>query len=159
MRIGRRLFLSLLSAPWYPAVPLRVLSADEARVVEALCGQIIPADDWPGAVEAGVLYYIEKQLSGPFARFAGDYKSGVTALTSAARQHSGRAFTELDFAEQKAFLQRMEAAGDSELNRFWQMVIDHTMQGFYGSPIHGGNKGETSWKMLEIADVMEGHKH
>ena len=130
------------------------------RGVEALCGQIIPADDWPGAVEAGVVFYIETQLAGPFARFAGDYKDGaVAALTSAARHYSGRAFTELDFAEQKSFLQRMEAAGDLEFNRFWQMVIDHTMQGFYGSPLHGGNNGETSWKMLAIADVMEGHKH
>jgi hypothetical protein len=39
------------------------------------------------------------------------------------------------------------------------MVIDHTMQGFYGSPEHGGNRDEASWKMLGIVDVMEGHKH
>ena len=43
---------------------------------------------------------------------------------------------------------------------FFQMVVDHTMQGFYGSPKHGGNRGEASWKMLGIEAVMrEGHAH
>lgn len=149
-KIDRRLFLALLSAPLYPAVPLVVLSADEGKVVESLCAQIIPADDYPGAKEAGVLYYIETQLAGPLKRFAPDYHRGLASLRA---QH----FDELNFTEQKTFLQRIDGA--SELGRFWNLVIDHTMQGFYGGPKHGGNKDEASWKMLDIADVMEGHKH
>jgi hypothetical protein len=39
------------------------------------------------------------------------------------------------------------------------MVADHAMQGFYGSPAHGGNLDAASWKMLGIEDVMEGHRH
>jgi gluconate 2-dehydrogenase gamma chain len=39
------------------------------------------------------------------------------------------------------------------------MVVDHTMQGFYGSPAHGGNRDEASWKMLGVTGVMEGHQH
>jgi gluconate 2-dehydrogenase gamma chain len=159
MRIDRRLFLAVLSAPLYPAIPLTVLSADEAKAVEALCAQVIPADDWPGAKEAGVLYYIEAQLSGPLARHADDYKRGVAALTSASREQHGKFFADLNETEQKQFLEHVEADRESELNRFWQLVIDHTMQGFYGSPKHGGNKGEASWKMLGIADVMGGHRH
>ncbi len=159
MRIDRRLFLALLSAPLYPAVPLVVLTPDEAKVVEALCAQIIPADDWPGAKEAGVLYYIETQLAGPLERFADRYKIGIASLTHTSRKQTGKPFTDLDPTEQKQFLKTIEAAHDSELNGFWQVVIDHTMQGFYGSPKHGGNKDETSWNMLDIADVMEGHKH
>ena len=159
MRIDRRLFLAVLSAPLYPAIPLTVLTIDEAKVVEALCSQIIPADEWPGAKEAGVLYYIENQLAGPLAGFASDYKSGIAALTGAAQKRFGKAFTEVAFTEQKQWLEEIDGSHDSELNRFWQLVIDHTMQGFYGSPKHGGNKDEASWKMLGIADVMEGHKH
>ena len=30
------------------------------------------------------------------------------------------------------------------------MIRDHTMQGFYGSPRHGGNKGYASYKMLGL---------
>jgi gluconate 2-dehydrogenase gamma chain len=155
MNIDRRLFLFALSAPLHAAAPLRSLGADESKVIEALCAQIIPADDWPGAKEAGVLYYIDKQLAGPLKRFAADYTSGIAALNHAA----GKPFNELSSGEQKDLMLRIEAGHDVELNHFLQLVIDHTMQGFYGSPEHGGNKGETSWKMLQITDVMEGHKH
>ena len=102
-----------------------------------------------------MLYYIDEQLAGPLKRFAADYTSGIAALNSAA----GKPFNELSSSEQKELMLRIEAGGDAGLDHFLQLVIDHTMQGFYGSPEHGGNKGETSWKMLRIADVMEGHKH
>jgi hypothetical protein len=39
------------------------------------------------------------------------------------------------------------------------MVLEHTMQGFYGSPEHGGNLNDASWKMLDIEHVMGGHSH
>ena len=42
---------------------------------------------------------------------------------------------------------------------FVQPVADHTMQGFYGSPAHGGNRDETCWNMPGIQNVMEGHRH
>jgi gluconate 2-dehydrogenase gamma chain len=33
---------------------------------------------------------------------------------------------------------------------FFNLVLSHTMQGFYGSPIHGGNKDYMSFEMLRI---------
>ncbi len=30
------------------------------------------------------------------------------------------------------------------------MVLAHTMQGFYGSPRHGGNRDYASWRMLRV---------
>ena len=32
------------------------------------------------------------------------------------------------------------------------MVVAHTMQGFYGSPRHGGNREAMSWRMLGVPD-------
>jgi len=49
--------------------------------------------------------------------------------------------------------QRMQRSGRVP---FFQRQVDHMMQGFYGSPRHGGNKNEASWKMLGIAPNM-GH--
>jgi gluconate 2-dehydrogenase gamma chain len=47
-----------------------------------------------------------------------------------------------------------------ERDSFFEMLIDHTMQGFYGSPAHGGNRDGASWKMLGISGYMgEGHWH
>jgi hypothetical protein len=33
---------------------------------------------------------------------------------------------------------------------FFCLAVDHTMQGFYGDPRHGGNREGASWKMLGI---------
>jgi gluconate 2-dehydrogenase gamma chain len=104
-----------------------------------------------------VLYYIDRQLSGSLARFRGDYKTGIPALSRACREQTGHEFMGLSPAERKHFLKGIEA-GHSDADRFFQLVVDHTMQGFYGRPIHGGNKEEVSWNMLDISDVMEGHK-
>jgi gluconate 2-dehydrogenase gamma chain len=146
-KVNRRLFLlSAIPIPLYPAAPLQVLSQEEARVVEVLCDQIVPADDAPGATQAGVLYYIDRQLAGPLKRFAPRYHSGLPAFSE---------LPKLAFAEQTAFLRGLKGNAAS----FFQLVVDHTMQGFYGSPEHGGNRQEASWQMLQIQDVMGGHRH
>jgi len=145
--IDRRLFLlSALPIPLYAAGPLQVLSAAEAAIVESLCDQIVPADDAPGARQAGVLYYIDRQLAGPLARFAPRYHASLPEFAD---------LLKLPFAGQTAFLRALKG----EPAAFFQLVIDHTMQGYYGSPSHGGNRDEASWKMLDIQDMMGGHKH
>jgi len=145
--IDRRIFLlSAIPIPLYAAAPLQVLSAAEAAIVEALCDQIIPADDAPGARQAGVLYYIDRQLAGSLARFAPRYHAGLPAFGE---------LPKLPFAGQTAFLGALKG----EPAAFFQLVIDHTMQGFYGSPAHGGNRDEASWKMLDIVEMMGGHQH
>jgi gluconate 2-dehydrogenase gamma chain len=160
MQIDRRLFLlSAAATPLYAAAPLVSFSADEARLVEALCDQIIPADDAPGARQAGVLYYIDQQLAGPLARFAPNYRQGLAQFASSCRERTGREFLDLSVKEQTAFLMDIESGRVPGLDAFFRMVVDHTMQGFYGSPAHGGNRDEVSWKMLGVEDVMEGHKH
>ena len=160
MDLDRRLFLLAAAAtPLYAAAPLVSLSADEASLLEALCDQIVPADDAPGAKQAGVLYYIDRQLAGPLRRFAPDYKRGLAQFASACRERTRREFPSLPFAEQTAFLKDVESGRVPGLDAFFRMIVDHTMQGFYGSPAHGGNRGEASWKMLGVTDVMEGHQH
>jgi gluconate 2-dehydrogenase gamma chain len=145
--INRRIFLAAgFSIPLYAAEPLQTFSAEEARIVEVLCDQIIPADDAPGAKAAGVLYYIDRQLAGPLKRFAPRYHSGLPAFAG---------LTELPFDRQTAFLRDIHG----ESAAFFNLVVDHTMQGFYGSPSHGGNRDEASWKMLGIVDMMGGHSH
>jgi gluconate 2-dehydrogenase gamma chain len=141
--MDRRAFLLTTAAlPLYAAGELQTFTPAEAKIVEALCAQIIPADEYPGAKEAGVLYYIDRQLAGPLARYAGAYKSGLPEFA---------ALVDMPAAGQLAFLKTKESGA------FFQLVVEHTMQGFYGSPEHGGNKNEASWKMLGIVDVMAGH--
>src|SRR3982751_3448935 len=114
--IDRRVFLlSTIPIPFYAASPLQVLSVQEAAIVEMLCDQIVPADDAPGARAAGVLYYIDRQLAGPLARFAPRYHAGLPAFTE---------LSKLPFSEQTAFLRGLTG----EPAAFFQLVVDHTMQ-------------------------------
>src|SRR5579872_883035 len=50
-------------------IPLRFFMEDEAMIVAAAASRIIPSDDsGPGAQEAGVVIYIDRQLAGPYGR-------------------------------------------------------------------------------------------
>ena len=50
-------------------IPLLYLTEAEARAVQAACARILPSDEsGPGATEANVIVYIDRQLAGPWAR-------------------------------------------------------------------------------------------
>ncbi len=153
MQMDRRLFLiSAAVLPLY-AGPLVTLTEPESKLLDGLVDHIIPADDTPGALAAGVVFYIDKQLAGPLKRYLPAYRLGIAEFSGACRQSTGKHFSELDGEAQLAYLHKVENTS------FFAMVVDHTMQGFYGSPEHGGNRGEASWKMLGIEETMRGHKH
>lgn len=150
-RIARRNFVALAAiAPAAAgAAELRFFSAVDAKWIDALMAQIIPTDDSPGAREAGCLNYLDRQLTEALARFSAAYRSGLQEF-----QTTHPKFLDLDAAAQVAAMQAIERTP------FFGMLVDHTMQGFYGSPEHGGNKGEVSWKMMGIEKHMGGgHWH
>jgi gluconate 2-dehydrogenase gamma chain len=145
--MDRRTFLiAAAAAPLY-AGPLTLLTGNEAKILEALVDQIVPADETsPGALQAGVVFYIDKQLAGPLKRFSPAYRNSIPSFED---------LLPLTFDDRKAYLKKLAGAKAS----FFSTVVEHTMQGFYGSPVHGGNLDEASWKMLGIQNVMGGHSH
>lgn len=124
----------------------RFFTPQEARTVEAICGQIIPADRDPGATEAGAVHYIDLQLTRHFKSSQGAYRQGIASVDTISRSSFGRRFVELSFAEQTEVL----AAVEKNARPFFDLVLAHTMQGFYGDPRHGGNRNEVSWKMIGV---------
>jgi gluconate 2-dehydrogenase gamma chain len=137
--------------------PWRFLTVDEARALAALCDQIIPADEDPGAVWAGVVNYIDRQLCGPLENLRASYRQGIASVERSSRTLYGSAFAELAAARQVELLTLMEqgrapaeAWGQSSSTEFFDLLLDQTMQGFYGDPRHGGNREGISWKMLGI---------
>src|SRR5882672_4343120 len=58
-------------------VPLRFFTAAEATIIQAACERIFPSDEnGPGATEAGVVIYIDRQLAGPYGRDKYRYTKG-----------------------------------------------------------------------------------
>jgi gluconate 2-dehydrogenase gamma chain len=132
----------------------RFFTAAEAETVNAICERIIPADQDPGAGWAGVVRYIDRQLSGKFRRHGDTYRRGIAAVDRLA----GGRFTQLDAAKQADVLTTMEH--DADLRPFFELVLAHTIQGFYGSPRHGGNRDWVSWRMLGIpTSPVRGREH
>jgi gluconate 2-dehydrogenase gamma chain len=122
------------------------LSQDQAVALAALCDQIVPADDYPSASQAGVVTYIDRQLTGPYRRHRKAYNSG---LENAEKLSLSRFAVGLARASRE---QRLEIARAIEQQDpvFFDLVRRHTLQGFYGSPRHGGNRDAVSWRMLGL---------
>jgi|SRR5579871_1719890 len=124
-----------------PRNPWRFFSLPEARTIEAVCAQIVPADRDPGAAEAGVTSYIDRQLTGFYKPLQKTYRQGIAAI--------GYDFADLPAAAQRNRLHRIEQ--DPAAKPFFDLLVAHTMQGFYGDPRHGGKRQRVSWKMLGVA--------
>lgn len=122
-----------------------VFDPHQRATIEAATARIIPTDQDPGALEAGVIDYIERTLSNYAKHAAKLYFDGVSELDRLAREKVGaEAFIALAPEEQDEILRSLEQGA----SRFFAVLLEHTMEGFYGDPRHGGNKNRVGWKMI-----------
>jgi gluconate 2-dehydrogenase gamma chain len=129
--------------------------------MDAVCECLIPADDLPGAREAGVVHYIDRQLTLFFKSLQADYRAGLAALDRySASRHSAH-FAALTLEQQTLLLTELEKGAAPEQffaaglgRRVFDLWLNHTMQGFYGNPRHGGNREFASWRMLGVPPVQ-----
>jgi len=137
--------------------PWRFFTVQEGQTLAAICERLIPSDQDPGAQEAGVPNFIDLQLMGPYQRHRSSYRQGLKGVEKASLDKFGHGFSELRPEQQDAILEDLERgspAGDAWKNissrEFFALILSHTMQGYYGDPRHGGNRGRASWKMLGL---------
>ena len=126
----------------------RFFTIEEAATLEALCAQIIPEDQDPGAVKAGVVHFMDTQLTRFYKPLQKTYRRGIARIDRESMDVAGQKFVDLPHASQFALLQRID--NNSKLKPFFDLLIAHTMQGFYGDPRHGGNRDRVSWKMVGL---------
>ena len=140
-------------------VPLRFFTAAEAQVVQAASARIFPSDEsGPGATEAGVVVYIDRQLASPYGKDARRYTKGpwVESIPEHGYQgkdtpqqtyRAGIPLLEADFAGVPAEQQdqRLEKI---EETHFFQLLRLHTLEGMFCDPLHGGNMGMVGWKLI-----------
>jgi gluconate 2-dehydrogenase gamma chain len=122
-----------------------VLTAEQAKVLDALTSRIIPSvDGRPGAHEAGVVHFIDKSLATFNAPRKKVYADGVLDLNRrAAGKWKGTAsFARLTTMQQDELLHEIEKTPFFEATRF------DTIVGTFGLPTLGGNRDYVGWKML-----------
>lgn len=149
----------LATAEGMVEVPLRFFTSAQAVTIAAACDRIFPSDQsGPGAREAGVVIYIDRQLAGPYGHDRYRYTKGPFVesvpehgyqgepnprdiYTEGVRQ-LGEDFAGLDGARQDERLRKMEGS------MFFRMLRTHTIEGMFSDPMHGGNSGLIGWQLI-----------
>jgi gluconate 2-dehydrogenase gamma chain len=159
-----------------PPITYIFLNREEAAFIESAVARLIPADpNWPGALEAGVPNYIDKQLAGAWGAGERLYRSGPwrpgtpsqgyqlpltpaelfrTALAAISRDLSsaGTPFARMTSEQQDLYLRRLEAGGQDlggvPSDVFFEHLWQSTLEGFFSDPVYGGNRDMAAWRMV-----------
>lgn len=144
-----------------PSEALLFFNSADAATVEAFAEQILPSEEGsPGARDAGVVYYIDRALAGFMRELQPLYRRGLKTLTDLAVLTFGADFTDLQESQQSELVERLDAAaadpGDLG-GQFYRIVREHTVQGFFGDPAYGGNRGLVGWKLVGFPGAQWGY--
>jgi gluconate 2-dehydrogenase gamma chain len=140
-------------------VPLRFFSQAEALIVASVTACIFPSDGaGPGAREAGVAVYIDRQLAGPWGRDRHRYTQGPFEETPPREfGYQGSATPQQIYRqglkELKGFDRLEPAAQDQKLKEieaslFFSFLRQNTIEGMFCDPMHGGNIDMLGWQLI-----------
>jgi gluconate 2-dehydrogenase gamma chain len=182
--IARPARLLAAAAPTVQADPSETyqptyFTAEEWALLTALVDRLIPADEQgPGALEAGVAEFIDRQMTEPYGygalwymqgpfRQAGPefgyqlkytprdlYRAALAAFDKAVQAKLGKAFRNLDEVAKDAVIGELQhgqlAMGDIPSSTFFDHLWQNTQEGYFCDPVHGGNKGMAAWRMINF---------
>lgn len=151
----------------------------EVAFIDAAVGRLIPNDPvGPGGVEAGVTFFLDRQLAGKFGQgdhfyLGGPWPKGTPeqgyqsrfspaqlyhAAIAAIDKYVGRTFSATVFSkllaeDQDKVLKGLESGAITlddgvDSKTFFAMFLQNTKEGYFSDPIYGGNKDMGAWKMI-----------
>lgn len=130
------------------------LNDDLIALLRAAVDRIIPADEHPGAWDAGVGDYIGRLLaSGDLRADAAILVECLSTLDAEAMTEFQRPFTELAGDEQDQLFKSIESGQvrtpwPHPPKAFFLILVNLTAEGYYSDPGSGGNRGARSWEMI-----------
>jgi gluconate 2-dehydrogenase gamma chain len=158
------------------------LTQPEIRFLDAAVERLIPTDEHgPGARDAGVTVYIDRQLSGTWGSHGRNYRSGpwlegtpeqgyqsrltpqevyrigIHEVNLYCRTQFEKPFDQLAPAKQDEILKALED-GTLELpslssKLFFTLLWRNTEEGFFADPLYGGNRNKVGWKLIGFPGV------
>ena len=158
------------------------LTQPEVRFLDAAVARLIPADELgPGAKEAGVTCFIDRQLTSVWGSHGRNYRGGPwpegtpyqgfqsrltpreiyrAAIRDVNRHCLARyqkAFEFLPTTQQDEVLKALEEGG-IELESlpgmlFFSLLHRNTLEGFFADPSYGGNRDKVGWKLVGFPGV------
>ncbi|MCC6585542.1 MAG: gluconate 2-dehydrogenase subunit 3 family protein [Bryobacterales bacterium] len=166
--IGRTLIYTLDRQPRLQAqsnptptsrIPLRFFTAPEALTIAAAAGRIFPSDaSGPGAAEANVVIYIDRQLASAYGRDRYRFTAPPFEEGTPEQGYQGRATPRDTYREGIAALgpefhtlppqQQDHLLRNLESTRFFRLLRQHVIEGMFADPMHGGNTGLIGWQLI-----------
>ena len=165
-----------------PAPRYTFFNFEEVLFIEAAVDTFIPADEvGPGALELGVAPFIDAQmdsgygrgdrmyLQGPFIEGTPEQgyqlrmtpaeliRAGIKDVDAHCREKYHASFHDTAPPDRNAVLHSLES-GAAPLATvpprvFFNLLYELTLQGYFSDPIHGGNYGKGSWKMIGFPGI------
>jgi gluconate 2-dehydrogenase gamma chain len=153
---------------------LEYFAAEDVGIVDAIVARLIPTDaNGPGAKEARVARYIDRALAGELSPFRDVYAAGLAQVEAFSQANYGAGFTALTADQQDTVLRVMERANQptppsgsdnregtpplipfpSSAAAFFEVIREHTLQGMFGDPYHGGNANFVGWNLLGFPGI------
>lgn len=140
-------------------IRLRFFSETDALIVAAAASRVFPSDEaGPGALEAGVVVYIDRQLAGPWGKDRHRYTQepfveeappelgyqGKATPQQIYRQglRDLKGFDLLDPVKQDEKLKQIEGT------LFFSLLHRNTIEGMFCDPMHGGNVDMLGWQLI-----------
>ena len=140
-------------------VALRYFSRAEALIIAAAASRIFPSDEaGPGASEAGVVIYIDRQLAGPWGRDRYRYTQEPFEEEAPPEfGYQGKATPRQIYREGlrdlKDFDRLTPTEQDQKLTQiektlFFSLLRQNTLEGMFCDPMHGGNIDTVGWQLI-----------
>jgi hypothetical protein len=132
--------------------PIRFFSADEARLMAALCDRLLPQDDRDAVHKIPIVNVIDERLySGRIDGYRFEdmppdgeaFRLGLQGIEEVARQMHGRSFVDCGPLEQDQVVQTLHdenpPAGEEiwkrvPLDRFWMLLMGDVVDAYYAHP-------------------------
>jgi gluconate 2-dehydrogenase gamma chain len=130
------------------------LNHDQAATIAAFTERLMPgAPGKPGALDAGVLNYIDLALAGAYAELQDFYRRGLAQLDQYCRKTYHSPFAQLPAARQDEVIAALEEGKASGFTwptaqEFFSTIRTHTMEGMFADPVYGGNKDFVGWRLV-----------
>ncbi len=126
------------------------LSPREVEIAAAACDAILPPDHEPGAVQLGVIEYLDRRFDrvheGPDKRER--FTAGLRELNQWVIEHEGREFPELPQKDRERTLNAYATDGGPKGRGFVTQLVLHTMEGTLADPAYGGNRDRAGWTLI-----------
>ena len=128
----------------------KTFTNEEFAIVAAAAERILPKDEDVGALDCNVPDYIDRVLQTPqLSQMKEQFVPGVMALNRRAQRLVKTNFVAATAAQQDQVLTSFKNSGErTGENKFYEILVVLTLEGYLGDPSYGGNKDRAGWGVV-----------